>query len=252
LVIFFVTQHPNSVVGVYDIAEGWTFDDVTFENNNLRTGPNGQILRPMYRTFLSAHRTDVPVNGNYVVMIMFNPSNAGGTGQDDDSDQTTNIILDAVKAGEFNAVARQITGNQATTITGVKIINIFSYRSPDPKHLKVTFQQQLRIHWQCCSNAEERCEANEIAFRDIDIDNDLMSGRWEQLLDGATLIVPAWGDCGSIRVIEDKKEQVLNWLQQNYRNKLGVHGLSQKGNPFHPRGWNNPRIPNSQDFTRLQ
>ena len=93
--------------------------------------------------------------------------------------------------------------------------------------------------------------------------NDYEKGKWDDFLENAKLIVPAWGDCDDIVAIKLKKNEVIKcffdvitfktivneyffqvreWLNTNWKKKLGYVGkagqcFTQRENPFHPKGW---------------
>ena len=84
-----------------------------------------------------------------------------------------------------------------TTITGLKIINIFSYQDSSPTELK---KKYLKLKREFGSSKQ--------AMDALNKDNKLEDGVWRNLVSGAELVVAAWGNCASIADIDRKKEEV--------------------------------------------
>ena len=91
----------------------------------------------------------------------------------------------------------------------MKIVNIFSYQDTHPDKL-VEKLEELKDQEKLGTNISNKV-AYKRAIMKLNEENDYTRGDWNALTTGASLIVAAWGNCGSSSAaINQKKSQVCN------------------------------------------
>ena len=59
---------------------------------------------------------------------------------------------------------------------------------------------------------QDDCDAMQLALGDLNVGNDYTQGAWDNELEGATYIVPAWGGCARHEEINAQKDRVIMLL----------------------------------------